>query len=96
MAKKHSKKLVEKAKDGFGDDLYYLIPAYENMDDKAKVELYKSVVDHYLNSVEFAQKDTNLALDFIADTYSKFYGTSKEKYLKNLTVIKQAGNINGL
>lgn len=78
------KELVEKLKDGFGDDLSYLIPAYDNIDNTAKAELYKSIVTHYLKSVEFAQKDTALAMDFVADTYSKFYGISKEKFLKKL------------
>jgi hypothetical protein len=78
------KELIDKVKDGFGDDLSYLIPAFDKIDEKARIEVYKSVVDHYLKSVEFAQKDTDLALDFIADTYSKFYGISKEKFLMKL------------
>lgn len=76
------KELVETLKDGFGEDLSYLIPVYDNIDTKAKEELYKSVVDHYLKRVNFAQTDANTVLDFIAETYSKFYGKSKEKILR--------------
>lgn len=79
------KELIEKVKDGFGEDLSYLTSAYSDIDDKAKLVLYKSVVEHYLKYVEFALEDSNLALDFIADTYSKFCGISKEKFLKKLT-----------
>jgi len=74
--------LVEKLKDGFGEDLSYLIPVFDKIDNKAKEELYKSVVDHYLKRVDFAQTDANIALDFIADTYSKFFGKAKDK-IKN-------------
>ena len=80
--------LIEKVKDGTGDDLSYLIQAYDNIDNTAKAELYKSVVDHYLSIVNFAKRDTDLVLDFVADTYSKFYGKSKEKFLKKLKNLK--------
>jgi hypothetical protein len=79
------KELIEKVKDGLGDDLSHLIEAHEIIDDKNKKILYQSVVDHYLKSVDFAQKDTSLAFDFIADTYSKFTGTSKANYLKKFS-----------
>lgn len=78
------KELVDKVNDGFGDDLSYLLPAFENIDEKARVEVYKSVVDHYLKSLEFAQQDEDRALDFVADTYSNFFGMNKEKFLRKI------------
>lgn len=77
--------LVEKLKDHFGEDLSFLINTYNEIDDNAKHILYQSVVDHYMKFVDFANKDFSLALNFIADTYSKFTGIRKEKYLKKLT-----------
>jgi hypothetical protein len=67
---------------GFREDLSYLIPVYEKINEEAKRELYDSVVNHYLNRVEFAQNNVNEAFDFVADTYSKFFGKSKEEYIK--------------
>lgn len=84
--------LVDKVLDGTGDDLSYLIPAFNNIDKTAREILYRSVVDHYLKSVKFAQKDTDLALEFVADTYSKFYGMNKEKLLNK---IKNPGKASG-
>ena len=78
------KELVDKVFDGTGDDLSYLLQAFNDIDDAARIILYNSVVDHYLKSVEFAKKDTDLALDFVADTYSKFYGMNKDKFFKKL------------
>ncbi len=78
------KELIDKVKSGFGEDLSYLLPAFENIDDNARVEVYNSIVSHYLRCIEFAQRDTELALDFVADTYSKFYGKNKQKLLKKL------------
>ena len=75
--------LIKVVKDNSGD-LSYLLNVYNTIDENAKVILYKSVVDHYLKSVEFAKEDTTLVVDFIADTYSKFTGVSKEKYLKKI------------
>lgn len=70
---------------GQGYDFTHLLPSYiDSTEDKKKI-LYDSLVNHYLNSVEFAKKDTELAIDFVADTYSKFTGTSKEKYLKSMS-----------
>jgi len=86
------KELVDKVLDGTGDDLSYLISAFNKIDDLAKGILYRSVVDHYLKSVEFAQRDTDLALEFVADTYSKFYGTNKEKFLNKLKSPSTGGN----
>lgn len=74
--------LIEALKRGFREDLSYLIPAYEKIDKEAKREVYESVVNHYLNRVEFAKKNVDDAFDFVADTYSKFFGRSKEKYIK--------------
>lgn len=74
--------VVNNLKDGFGEDLSYLIAAYDNINTEAKQELYDSVVNHYLKRVESAQSNANSALDFVADTYSKFFGKSKEKFLK--------------
>ncbi len=76
--------VVDTLKNGFGDDLSYLIPAYEKINAEAKQALYDSVVNHYLKCIEFAQMDANNAMDFVADTYSKFFGKSKEKFLKAL------------
>ncbi len=76
--------LVKKVYKGTGDDLSYLQQAYDEVDHSAKTVLYNSVVDYYLKLVEFAQKDIDLALDFIANTYSKFFGKNKEKYLEKL------------
>ena len=86
------KELVTKVLDGTGDDLSYLMTAYNDVNDAARIILYKSVVDHYLKSVEFAQKDTDLALDFVADTYAKFYGLNKEKFLNKLKSPNPGGN----
>ena len=75
--------LITAVKDNSGD-LSYLLNVYNTIDNNGKSILYKSVVDHYLESVEFAKNDTALVVDFIADTYSKFTGISKEKYLKKI------------
>jgi hypothetical protein len=76
--------VVDTLKNGFVEDLSCLIPVYEKINAEAKQELYDSVVNHYLKRIEFAQLDANNALDFVADTYSKFFGKSKEKFLKAL------------
>lgn len=86
------KELVDKVLDGTSDDLSYLLPVFNDIDDAARVILYKSVVDHYLKSVEFAQRDCDLAFDFVADTYSKFYGLNKEKYLNKLKNPRTGGS----
>lgn len=78
------KDLVGKIKNNCGD-LSYLIKPYEAVDEKAKAELYNSIVAFYLNTVVFAQTDTGLFIDFAADTYSKFTGIRKEKYLKKIS-----------
>lgn len=76
--------LISKVKRNSGD-LSYLIKTYDVANDEAKTILYKSVVDHYIESVDFAKRDTEIALDFIADTYAGFTGTTKEKFLKKLS-----------
>ena len=67
-----------------GEDFGNLIPLYNNSDAKGKTILYDSMINHYLATVEFAKKDTELAIDFAIDTYSKFWGITKEKYKKKL------------
>ena len=74
--------VVGTLKNGFMEDLSYLIPVYNKITSEAQQELYESVVNHYLKRVEFAQLDADNALDFVAETYSKFFGKSKEKFLK--------------
>lgn len=76
--------LLNKVKEGIGDDLSLLLEAYDKVDDSAKEELYKSVVDHYHKSVEFAKNDMEYGLEYVADTYSKFTGKDKDKLLKNI------------
>lgn len=73
--------LIDRVLCGTGVDLSYLISAYKDIDDSSREIIYNSVVDYYIKMVEFAQKDIDLALDFVADTYSKFYGKNKEKFL---------------
>jgi hypothetical protein len=53
---------------GTGENLNHLLPMYNDADDKGKQILYDSTVKHYLESVEFAKRDTELAIDFAADT----------------------------
>ncbi len=73
--------LIKAVKDNCGD-LSYLLNIYNTVDENVRSTLYNSVTSHYLETVEFAKKDTDLVLEFIADTYSKFTGYSKKKYLK--------------
>jgi len=68
-----------------GEDLSRLLPLYNSADDIGKQILYHSTVKHYLESVEFAKRDTELAIDFAADTYAKFFYSTKEKYKKTFT-----------
>lgn len=70
---------------GTGENLSHLLPIYNNADDTGKQILYDSTVKHYLESVEFAKKDTELAIDFAADTYAQFFHSTKEKYKKQFT-----------
>ena len=79
--KESFKELVEKLNDRFGEDLLYLIPAFDRIDKSAKDELYKSIFDHYLNNV---QTDLDNAVDLVAETYSESFGKSKDKILKKL------------
>jgi hypothetical protein len=72
-------------KNGTGEDLNYLLPLYNNSDDNGKRILYDNAVKHYLANVEFAKRDTELAFDFVADTYSKFTGADKENYKRKMT-----------
>lgn len=74
--------LLEIVQEGFGDDFSSLKNLYDSIDESQKQLLYNSVVDHYLQSIEFAKKDIIISIDFIADTYSKFTGIAKEKYIK--------------
>ena len=74
--------LLQIVHQGFEDDLSNLIPLYEQADEVGKKRLYDSVIEHYNKSVLFAQRDTENAFGFIADTYSKFSGIKKEKYLE--------------
>jgi len=76
--------LLRRVKNCTGEDFFHLIPEYNKMDEDAKKILYNNMVDFYIRSVEFAKKDTENALDFIADTYSKFYGANEVKYLEKL------------
>ncbi len=70
---------------GTGENLSHLLPQYNESNDAGKRILYESTVKHYLENVEFAKKDTELAIDFAADTYAKFFYGSKEKYKKKFT-----------
>jgi len=72
------KELIETVASNLGD-LSYLLIEYNRSDEQNKLLLYQSVVDSYLLSVNFAQKDTENIMDFVADTYSNFTGISKEK-----------------
>ena len=79
-------------KNGFGEDHSALIPLYyeKSVDDKKKMR--DDFIIHYLNLVSFAQKDTELGFDFVADTYSKFTGKKKEKIIsgfKNNSSVSQ-------
>lgn len=68
-----------------GEDLIHLLPLYNGSDLSGRQILYDSTVKHYLESVEFAKRDTELAIDFAADTYARFFYSSKEKYKKKFT-----------
>jgi len=76
--------LLKVVESGTGADFAHLIQLHINSDETNKKLLYDSMVKHYLESVAFAKKDRELAFDFIADTYSKFIGISKEKYIKRM------------
>lgn len=76
--------LTDIVKSGFNEDLSYLVDAYENIDYPAKVVLYKSVVDHYLQLVELAKNEERIALEFVAETYNKFTGVNPAKFIKKL------------
>jgi hypothetical protein len=74
--------LVQVVKNGFDEDYTELITLYNNSDDIGKKILYDSMVTHYLKGTEFAKKDTELALNFVASLYAECTGTTKEKWLK--------------
>ncbi|MEJ7736124.1 MAG: hypothetical protein WKF97_01755 [Chitinophagaceae bacterium] len=76
-------KTINAIRSGFEEDQSHLIPLYYQANDEGRKKLHQDMVTHYNRLVAFAQKDTELAIDFIADTYSKFTGTKKEKYLKS-------------
>src|SRR3569833_1918551 len=67
-----------------GENFSQLPQMYNDSDDQGNKILYDSMVSHYLATVKFAKRDTELAIDFAIDTYSKFLGISKEKYRKKL------------
>lgn len=74
--------LIEILYEGFGEDFPILKNLYPTLDEKQQEELYKRVVEYYQNNVKFAKDDIKMSLEFIADTYSKFTGVKKDKYLK--------------
>jgi hypothetical protein len=76
--------LIEELKNGFGEDLSFLIPIYEDSTYNRKEELYTSVANHYKAKIEFARKDTQNFFEFIADTYSKFYGLDKTHLIRTI------------
>jgi hypothetical protein len=82
--------LISAVKDNLGD-LSTLLIEYEQKNETEKFKLYSSVVDSYKLSVEFAKKDLEMALDFVAETYANFTGTTKEKFRKQME-----GNTSGL
>lgn len=69
---------------GTGQNLNYQLPLYNESDDIGKKILYDSMVKYYVECVEFAKRDTELAIDFAVDTYAKFFYSTKEKYKKKL------------
>ncbi len=83
--------LVKELDIGFGDDLSYLIPLYHKIEEHNKKELYDSVVKHYHAKIKFAQRDTELLFDFVADTYSKFQGINKDKLLSKMKNPQSSG-----
>lgn len=72
-------------KNGTGEDLSHHLQLFNNSDDNGKRILYDRAIKHYLESVEFAKRDTELAFDFAADTYSKFTGADKDKFKNKMT-----------
>ncbi len=79
--------LIKIVKEDIGDDLNILpqlAQLYAKSDDNAKLELEKSIVEHYEKSIEFAKSDYALGLDYVADTYSKFTGRKKAKLLERM------------
>ncbi len=73
--------LLQKVREGFGDDLTHLIPLYSVSSEEDKVKLYNSVVVHYIKSVDFAKRDMEAAFDFVAETYANLTGSKKQKTL---------------
>ena len=79
------KQLVWTISEGFGDDFSYLLEEYDQHPDPLKKKmLYDGLVDHYHKSVAFAKKDTENAIGFAVDTYSKFFGVSKTKLTRKM------------
>jgi len=72
--------LLLAVEDGSGIDYSNFIPTYENADEIKKQILYDSMVKHYLANIDFAIKDYEIAMDFVADTYSKAAAISKEEF----------------
>jgi len=76
--------LVDVLNKGFEEDLTYLIPVFNTIDEKARKILYQSVVDHYLANVNFAATNTGYAMDFFVETYAEAYGMTKEQFEKKV------------
>lgn len=74
--------LVFVVQDSTGIDNTHLISAFHESDETNKMVLYNSLVNFYLNNIEFAKEDLRLALDSAIETYSKAAAISKEKFLK--------------
>lgn len=75
--------VINAIKIGFDEDQSALFPQYYQSDEEGKKKMYHKMVTYYNDLVAFARKDTENAIEFIADTYSKFTGTKKENYLKS-------------
>lgn len=69
---------------GFEEDLGYLKDTYNAIDETQKKILYKSVLDHYAKLIEYAKNEEKLALEFAAETYNKFTGIGKDKFIKKM------------
>lgn len=82
--------LIKIVKEDIGDDLDIFAQLYAKSDDNAKLELEKSIVEHYEKSIEFAKSDYALGIDYVADTYSKFTGRNKAKLLERMKNPKSA------
>lgn len=76
------KEVVRRIKTDFGEDVSYILPIYEQVNDASKQYLLSDLKNHYKRTGEWAKKDFEFAITYVKGIYKTAFGLSQKRIEK--------------